>query len=85
MPTTALGHRCELAALVALTGRFLVQDGTKAILHTGDVRADNTFRQALRRSTQLQGFFPPSSKPAVRSGLSATRQLNRIYLDTSAL
>ncbi|CAK9779698.1 unnamed protein product [Cutaneotrichosporon oleaginosum] len=58
---------------------------TKAILHTGDVRADLTFRQALRRCPQLQAFFPSAPKHPASDDFPATRQLDRIYLDTSAL
>lgn len=68
-----------------LTVRFLVTTSTKAILHTGDVRADKAFRQALRRVPQLQEFFTPSSTPSISSDPSPLRRLNRIYLDTSAL
>ncbi|BEI95442.1 hypothetical protein CcaverHIS631_0103910 [Cutaneotrichosporon cavernicola] len=62
---------------------FLVQNSTNAILHTGDVRADITFRKTLRRTPQLQAFFSPSTTPSSSSTLSATRHLDRIYLDTS--
>lgn len=91
MPTTAQDRQCrslvgQQLSLVGqqLTNRFLVTSPSAAILHTGDVRADPTFQLGLVRIPRLQEFIAP--RFSARDGDSPPmRQLDRIYLDTSAL
>ncbi|WVQ76249.1 hypothetical protein IAR50_005914 [Cryptococcus sp. DSM 104548] len=66
---------------------FLITSSTKAILHTGDVRADSRFIEYLKRHPALQEFIaPPSTYKYAKSGIGAGRRvLDRIYLDTAAM
>jgi hypothetical protein len=64
--------------------RFLVVSPNKAILHTGDVRADQLFIQSIRRNPALAPFVAPLAPGPVKSG-GGRRVLDRIYLDTSAM
>lgn len=64
--------------------RFLVTSADKAILHTGDVRADHLFIQSLRRHPALAPFVASLIPGPVKSG-GGRRVLDRIYLDTSAM
>ncbi|WVW81880.1 hypothetical protein I302_103878 [Kwoniella bestiolae CBS 10118] len=66
---------------------FLITSPTKAVLHTGDVRADKLFIQTLRREPAIQPSLAPSSRYAgstIGSG-GGRRTLDRIYLDTGAI
>lgn len=67
-----------------LTPRFLITSPDTAVLHTGDVRADGRFRDALQRSQVLQPFLMPWSFTS-QINPKKRRRLDRIYLDTSAL
>jgi hypothetical protein len=71
--------------------RFLITSPTKAVLHTGDLRADAPFMRYLRGHPVLKpfirdrgGFFDAGSdgKPVHDGG---KRRLDRIYLDTGML
>lgn len=53
----------------------------KAVVHTGDVRADKLFMSHLMREPVLQEFLVPMYNPA--SDPIPTRRLDRIYIDTS--
>ncbi|WWC58202.1 uncharacterized protein I303_100738 [Kwoniella dejecticola CBS 10117] len=65
---------------------FLITSPTKAVLHTGDVRADKLFLQTLRREPALQPFLSPiSTYSGSKSGGGGRRVLDRIYLDTGAI
>lgn len=82
MQTTALDRRCEPRFNLFINGpRFLVTAKDKAVLHTGDVRADKLFMQHLMREPVLQEFLVPTYSLLPDSG--PTRRLQRIYVDTS--
>ena len=64
--------------------RFLVKSADRAILHTGDIRADGLFLQSLRRNPAVQEFIGPwSAMGQQREGVR--RVLDRIYVDTGAV
>lgn len=75
--------------MVELINRFLVTSPDKAILHTGDVRSDRVFMQALRRNPVVSEFIGPLSPTPESTTSTHTRSgrrtLDRIYLDTSAM
>ncbi|TYJ54920.1 hypothetical protein B9479_004428 [Cryptococcus floricola] len=66
---------------------FLITSPTKAVLHTGDVRADSRFIEYLKRHPALQEFLAPSSTYRhAKDGVGGGRRvLDRIYLDTAAM
>ncbi|KAE8543178.1 hypothetical protein D1P53_000665 [Cryptococcus gattii VGV] len=66
---------------------FLITSGKKAVLHTGDVRADTRFIDSLKRNPILQEFLAPTSVYRKAKSLvgGGRRVLNRIYLDTAAM
>ncbi|KAK6905298.1 hypothetical protein I204_05244 [Kwoniella mangroviensis CBS 8886] len=66
---------------------FLITSPTKAVLHTGDIRADKLFIQTLGREPAIQPFLAPLSTHAgSRRGVRGGRRiLDRIYLDTGAI
>ncbi|WVR03518.1 hypothetical protein IAU60_000509 [Kwoniella sp. DSM 27419] len=67
---------------------FLITSADKAVLHTGDIRADQLFIQNLKRQPALQQYFAPTSTydGRVMDGPRAGRRtLDRIYLDTGAV
>ncbi|KAK4688867.1 hypothetical protein P7C73_g1215, partial [Tremellales sp. Uapishka_1] len=65
---------------------FLITSPDKAVLHTGDIRADSLFLQSLRRQPSLQEFIVPWDSYHSQSTLGGGRRcLDRIYLDTSAV
>ncbi|WWC85879.1 uncharacterized protein L201_000746 [Kwoniella dendrophila CBS 6074] len=66
---------------------FLITSPTKAVLHTGDIRADKLFMQSLRREPMLHSFLAPiSTYSGSTSSLGGGRRvLDRIYLDTGAI
>ena len=74
-----------------LTGRFLVTSLQYAVLHTGDIRADDLFLQSLRRQPSLGEFLVPWTNASASSSgrelltRGARRQLDRIYIDTSCM
>lgn len=59
----------------------------KAVLHTGDVRADSAFIQALRVNSAVAQYIEPLSVYPHAAGSAdwGRRTLDRIYLDTSAV
>ncbi|WVQ93754.1 hypothetical protein IAU59_000831 [Kwoniella sp. CBS 9459] len=67
---------------------FLITSPSKAVLHTGDMRADKLFIHHLRREPALQQYLAPTSTHAGSSDSqhkAGRRVLDRIYLDTSAM
>ncbi|EJT46451.1 hypothetical protein A1Q1_04940 [Trichosporon asahii var. asahii CBS 2479] len=60
---------------------FLITSKDKAVLHTGDVRADKVYMQQLMREPVLQEFLVPAYSPSPDP--SPIRRLDRIYIDTS--
>ncbi|OCF36192.1 hypothetical protein I316_02065 [Kwoniella heveanensis BCC8398] len=67
---------------------FLITSPEKAVLHTGDLRADKSFIQHLKRESALQHYLAASSTYAGLGNCqprAGRRVLNRIYLDTSAM
>lgn len=82
MQIIALDRRCEPRFNSIIdTPRFLVTAKDKAVLHTGDVRADKLFMQHLMREPVLQEYLVPLY--SLSPDPSPTRRLNRIYIDTS--
>lgn len=67
--------------------RFLIRSKDKAVLHTGDVRADSAFIQSLRVNPAVAEFVEPLSVyPHARPDHDwGKRVLDRIYLDTGAV
>lgn len=67
--------------------RFLITSDKKAVLHTGDVRADTRFIDSLKRNPILQEFLAPASVYQKAKSLvgGGRRVLDRIYLDTAAM
>ncbi|KAL7418754.1 hypothetical protein Q5752_006437 [Cryptotrichosporon argae] len=63
---------------------FLIEGQGKAVLHTGDLRADGLFLQTLRRNTALSAYFAPWPGVPVAPG-SKRRKLDRIYFDNGAM
>lgn len=69
-----------------LTLRFLIRSRKKAVLHTGDVRADTAFIKSLRTNPALYEFVEPMTvSPFPPAGDWGKKTLDRIYLDTSAV
>ncbi|KGB77315.1 hypothetical protein CNBG_3153 [Cryptococcus deuterogattii R265] len=66
---------------------FLITSGKKAVLHTGDVRADTRFIDSLKRNPILQEFLAPTSMYRKAKSLvgGGRRVLDRIYLDTAVM
>ncbi|RXK36735.1 hypothetical protein M231_05970 [Tremella mesenterica] len=66
---------------------FLIKSRDRAVLHTGDIRADGPFLQALRTNSALEEFLPPDlSAPSSEKEIYwGKRILDRMYLDTSAM
>lgn len=66
---------------------FLITSDKKAVLHTGDVRADTRFIDSLKRNPILQEFLAPASVYQKAKSLvgGGRRVLDRIYLDTAAI
>ncbi|WVO23495.1 uncharacterized protein IAS62_004850 [Cryptococcus decagattii] len=66
---------------------FLIASAKKAVLHTGDVRADTRFIDSLKRNPILQEFLAPISMYRKAKSLvgGGRRVLDRIYLDTAAM
>ncbi|WVF66125.1 hypothetical protein IAT40_000864 [Kwoniella sp. CBS 6097] len=67
---------------------FLITSPDKAVLHTGDIRADKLFIQQLKREPALQQYLAPTSTYAGSANSqprAGRRVLDRIYLDTSAM
>lgn len=63
---------------------FLITAKDKAVLHTGDVRADSTFLANLSRNPALSQYI--HTTPIKESDrFWGKRTLDRIYLDTSAV
>jgi len=66
--------------------RFLIRSRDKAVLHTGDVRADRAFLKSLRINPALSEFVEPATiSPFPQVGNWGKKTLDRIYLDTSAV
>jgi hypothetical protein len=69
-----------------LSPRFLIRSREKAVLHTGDVRADTAFIKSLRINPTLSEFVEPMTvSPFPPAGDWGKKTLDRIYLDTSAV
>jgi hypothetical protein len=89
MQITAQGPPCGQPASTRrtwLTRRFLIRSRDKAVLHTGDVRADTTFIKSLRVNPALSEFVEPATvSPFPPAGHWGKKTLDRIYLDTSAV
>ncbi|WWD22472.1 hypothetical protein CI109_106965 [Kwoniella shandongensis] len=67
---------------------FLVTSNNKAVLHTGDVRADSQMMQSLKRNPAVQEYIAPTTlyKRKTEGKCSAGRRMmDRIYLDTAAV
>lgn len=67
-----------------LTVRFLITTPEWSVLHTGDVRADESFMRNLQRTPVLQAYIPPAADLGTTTN-TLRRRLDRIYIDTSAL
>jgi hypothetical protein len=88
----ALDPQCETSVLKsrfpsADAPRFLIRSKDKAVLHTGDVRADTVLLNSLRANPVLGEFDEPathSAFPPSQVGWGK-KTLDRIYLDTSAM
>lgn len=69
-----------------IPSRFLIESDEHAVLHTGDIRADTPFLDALRNNPAVGQYIEPWAPLSVPgSGGAGCRQLDRIYLDTSAV
>lgn len=66
--------------------RFLIKSADKAVLHTGDIRADRLFLQTLRRNPAVQEFLGhPMGATNAAAGNNGRKVLDRIYIDTGAV
>lgn len=92
-PLSRISHvRLILASegvkLITMDVRFLIKSADKAVLHTGDIRADRLFLQSLRRNPAVQEFIGPCSDgDRTQDGVlrGGRRILDRIYVDTGAV
>lgn len=71
-----------------LLRRFLVEGPLGNILHTGDVRAEPKFLEAVSRNPCLQKYIPPSMSfphESLSQYEKPLRILDAIHLDTACL
>ncbi|GAA5853129.1 hypothetical protein JCM8547_000211 [Rhodosporidiobolus lusitaniae] len=81
---TALdANHCPGSAMFLITGPSPSLSGRPAtILHTGDVRAEDWWIEALRRNPLVQPYLAP---PVEAGGQRRAGGLERVYLDTSSV
>ena len=70
--------------------RYLIEGNQGAVLHTGDIRCEPSFIEALKKHPLLLPYIRPrddkgKGKGKGKEGDSPNKQLEAIYLDTACM